>query len=96
MFGPFLDKLKQGGFSGLGNGNGGNAELAATAPQFHPQPAPQGFIGPMVNAGMKPAMNPNPAGMSKAPAFGFMKPKPQVSNAGPQRPKPNRMLRRTF
>lgn len=94
MFGPFLDKLKQGGFSGLGNGNGGNAELAAAAPQFHPQP--QGFIGPMVNAGMRPAMNPNPAGMSKAPAFGFMKPKPQVSNAGPQRPKPNRMLRRTF
>lgn len=94
MFGSFLEKLKQGGFAG-------KAQNSAPMPALNNNILNQGmktggFIGPMLAQGMAPMKSASPAGMSKVPAFGFMKSKPQVSNAGPQRPKPNRLLRRTF
>ena len=86
MFWSFLDKLKQAG------GFAGKAQNTPT-----PAPTPQGgFIGPMVNAGLGAMNNVSPTGMNKAPAFGFMNPKADVSNVGPQRPRPNRNRLRAF
>lgn len=93
MFGNFLNNLKRGGFAG----NGGNANLAMQGMATPPPAQSPEFIGPMVNQGMRPmAPNSRFMGMSKAPAFGFMNRKPQVSNRGPQRPKPNRNRLRAF
>lgn len=98
MFGSFLEKLKQGGFAGKAQNSAPMPALNNNNNNNIPNQGMKtgGFIGPMLAQGMAPMKSAGPAGMNKVPAFGFMRSKPQVSNAGPQRLKPNRMLRRTF